>query len=297
MPGTVRRWNYPPPLCIARCGGTLFEMSGVILSPGFPGNYPSNLDCTWKILLPVGYGEFQSISLPLYCYHYSYMILRKHGITPNRGPQWWQVQMRKYKRDGPGENYAQLGVFSGNTALQSAYSSFNQVLIKLHSDFSTGGFFVLNFHGDVVKYKCFPGFTLVGSDQLTCKLNTYLQFEGTLNSCEAQCPANEVRTESSGVILSPGYPGLYPNSQTCSWTVKVEFGYNISIYVEMFQSEKQFDELEIFDGPTGQSPLLVALSGNHTGQLNFTSKTNVLYLRWSTDHATNKKGFKIRYSG
>lgn len=50
-------------------------------------------------------------------------------------------------------------------------------------------------------------------------------------------------------------------------------------------------------GSSGQSPLLVALSGNHSSQLNFTSTTNQLYLRWSTDHATNKRGFKIRYSG
>lgn len=50
-------------------------------------------------------------------------------------------------RDGPEQSYPQLGIFSGNTALESAYSSFNQVLIKFHSDFSTSGFFVLNFHG------------------------------------------------------------------------------------------------------------------------------------------------------
>lgn len=42
----------------AQCGGTAEEMEGVLLSPGFPGNYPSNLDCTWKILLPVGFGEW-----------------------------------------------------------------------------------------------------------------------------------------------------------------------------------------------------------------------------------------------
>jgi len=41
----------------AQCGGTAEEMEGVLLSPGFPGNYPSNLDCTWRILLPVGFGE------------------------------------------------------------------------------------------------------------------------------------------------------------------------------------------------------------------------------------------------
>lgn len=33
------------------------EMEGVILSPGFPGNYPSNMDCSWEIALPVGCGK------------------------------------------------------------------------------------------------------------------------------------------------------------------------------------------------------------------------------------------------
>lgn len=41
----------------ATCGGTLSSMGGVVLSPGFPGTYPNNLDCTWKISLPIGYGE------------------------------------------------------------------------------------------------------------------------------------------------------------------------------------------------------------------------------------------------
>ncbi|KTG02859.1 hypothetical protein cypCar_00029462, partial [Cyprinus carpio] len=473
MPGTVRRWNYPPPLCIAKCGGTLYDMSNVVLSPGFPGNYPGNLDCTWRIMLPVGYGahiqflnftsednhdflevrngphhsssligqysgsllpapilssthetvihfysdhsenrqgfkltyqayELQNCQDP-YPFYNGYIINSdfnagqsitfecfpgyvlvghpvltcQHGINrkwnhpfprceapcgynvtapngtifspeyPNEYPDsqdcTWLITVPHGHGvyinftllqtepvtdyiavwDGPEQSYPQLGIFSGNTALESAYSTFNQVLIKFHSDFSTSGFFVLNFHGyglkkcppppmveqaeilfedqdyeigDIVRYRCFPGFTLVGSDELTCKLNSHLQFEGPPPVCEAQCPANEEHSASSGVILSPGFPKNYPNSQTCSWIIRVQPAFTIVIYVEMFQSEKQFDELEIFDGPSGQSPLLVALSGNHSTQLNFTSKTNQLYLRWSTDHATSKKGFKIRYT-
>uniref|UniRef100_A0A673IHF6 CUB and Sushi multiple domains 1 n=1 Tax=Sinocyclocheilus rhinocerous TaxID=307959 RepID=A0A673IHF6_9TELE len=473
MPGTVRRWNYPPPLCIAKCGGTLYDMSNVVLSPGFPGNYPGNLDCTWRIVLPVGYGahiqflnftsednhdflevrngphhsssligqfsgsqvpppilssthetvihfysdhsenrqgfkltyqayELQNCQDP-YPFHNGYIINSdfnagqsitfecfpgyvlvgypvltcQHGINrkwnhpfprceapcgynvtapngtifspeyPNEYPDsqdcTWLITVPHGHGvyinftllqtepvtdyiavwDGPEQSYPQLGIFSGNTALESAYSTLNQVLIKFHSDFSTSGFFVLNFHayrlkkcpppptveqaeilfedqdyeiGDIVRYRCFPGFTLAGSDELTCKLNSHLQFEGPPPVCEAQCPANEERSASSGVILSPGFPKNYPNSQTCSWIIRVQPAFTIAIYVEMFQSEKQFDELEIFDGPSGQSPLLVALSGNHSTQLNFTSKTNQLYLRWSTDHATSKKGFKIRYT-
>ncbi|XP_023598845.1 CUB and sushi domain-containing protein 1-like [Trichechus manatus latirostris] len=419
MPGTVRRWNYPSPLCIATCGGTLSSMSGVILSPGFPSAYPNNLDCTWKIALPIGYGshiqflnfsteanhdyleiqngpyhtspligQFSGSDLPsallstthetlihFYSDHsqnrqgfklayqgktYTTEIISPCGynVTSQNGTIYspgfpdeypilkdciWLITVPQGHGvyinftllqteavndyiavwDGPDQNSPQLGVFSGNTALETAYSSTNQVLLKFHSDFSNGGFFVLNFHafqlkkcqpppavpradihtededfeiGDFVKYQCHPGYTLSGTDTLTCKLSSQLQFEGSLPTCEAQCPANEVRTESSGVILSPGYPGNYFNSQTCSWSIKVEPNYNITIFVDTFQSEKQFDALEVFDGSSGQSPLLVVLSGNHTEQSNFTSKSHQLYLRWSTDHATSKKGFKIRYA-
>ncbi|XP_077568652.1 CUB and sushi domain-containing protein 1-like isoform X2 [Stigmatopora nigra] len=473
MPGTVRRWNYPPPLCIARCGGILSELTGVVLSPGFPGNYPGNLDCTWQIILPTGYGahirfhnfssednhdflevrsglqhssaligQFTGSQIPLpllstthqtiihfysdhsenrrgfkltyqayqlqncqdpssfsngdiinsdysagrsitfLCYP-GYVLIGhpvltcQHGINrkwnhpfprceapcgynvtaengtiyspqyPNEYPNSqdcsWLITVPHGHGvyinftllqtepvtdyiavwDGPDTTSPQLGVFSGNTALESAHSSSSTVLIRFHSDFSTGGFFILNFHayrlkkcppppvvenaeviyededfliGDIVAYRCLPGYTLVGKTELMCTLNSHLLFEAPPPTCQAQCPANEDRSSSSGIILSPMFPSNYPNSQTCSWLLRVFTGYIINIYVEMFHSEKQFDELEIFDGSSGQSPLLVALSGNHSSQLNFTSKTNQLYLRWSTDHATNKKGFKIRYS-
>ncbi|KAB0373534.1 hypothetical protein FD755_015193 [Muntiacus reevesi] len=354
MPGTVRRWNYPSPLCIATCGGTLSSMGGVVLSPGFPGTYPNNLDCTWKISLPIGYAYElqncpdpppfqngymvnsdysvgQSISFECYpgyilighpvltCQHginrnWNYPFPRcdapcGYNVTSQNGTIYspgfpdeypilkdciWLISVppghgvyinftllqteavNDYIAvwDGPDQNSPQLGVFSGNTALETAYSSTNQVLLKFHSDFSNGGFFVLNFHafqlkkcqppptvpqaemltededfeiGDFVKYQCHPGYTLSGMDTLTCKLSSQLQFEGAPPTCEAQCPANEVRTESSGVILSPGYPGNYFNSQTCSWSIRVEPNYNITIFVDTFQSEKQFDALEVFD--------------------------------------------------
>lgn len=63
-----------------------------------------------------------------------------------------------------------------------------------------------------------------------------------------QCPAHEVRFDSTGVILSPGYPENYPNLQMCSWLINVEKGYNITLHFELFQTEKEFDILEIFDG-------------------------------------------------
>lgn len=69
---------------------------------------------------------------------------------------------------------------------------------------------------------------------------------------QVHCPTNELLTDSTGVILSQSYPGSYPQFQTCSWLVRVEPEYNISITVEYFLSEKQYDEFEIFDGELGQ---------------------------------------------
>ncbi|XP_055110866.1 CUB and sushi domain-containing protein 2 isoform X5 [Symphalangus syndactylus] len=473
MPGTVRRWNYPPPLCIAQCGGAVEEMEGVILSPGFPGNYPSNVDCSWKIALPVGFGahiqflnfstepnhdyieirngpyetsrmmgrfsgselpssllstshettvyfhsdhsqnrpgfklEYQAYELqecpdpepfangivrgagynvgqsvtfeclPGYQLTGHPVLTCQHGtnrnwdhplpkcevpcggnITSSNGTVYSPGFPSPYSSsqdcvwlitvpighgvrlnlsllqtepsgdfitiwDGPQQTAPRLGVFTRNMAKKTVHSSSNQVLLKFHRDAATGGIFAIAFSaypltkcppptilpnaevvteneefniGDIVRYRCLPGFTLVGNEILTCKLGTYLQFEGPPPICEVHCPTNELLTGSTGVILSQSYPGSYPQFQTCSWLVRVEPDYNISLTVEYFLSEKQYDEFEIFDGPSGQSPLLKALSGNYSAPLIVTSSSNSVYLRWSSDHAYNRKGFKIRYS-
>ncbi|XP_072288205.1 embryonic protein UVS.2-like, partial [Pyxicephalus adspersus] len=38
-----------------RCGGTFFNFQRNITSPGYPGNYGANMDCTFTITAPVGY--------------------------------------------------------------------------------------------------------------------------------------------------------------------------------------------------------------------------------------------------
>ncbi|ROK35857.1 CUB and sushi domain-containing protein 1 [Anabarilius grahami] len=107
---------------------------------------------------------------------------------------------------------------------------------------------------------------------------------------------NEVLTASTGIILSQSPGSSLPHFESCSWVVKVDSGYNITFTVEHFQTSRQFDELEIFDGPSRQSPLLISLSGNYSSPLSITSSANKVYLHWSFDHTSSHKGFRIRYS-
>uniref|UniRef100_A0A8C1GP80 CUB and Sushi multiple domains 2 n=1 Tax=Cyprinus carpio TaxID=7962 RepID=A0A8C1GP80_CYPCA len=473
MPGPVRRWNYPPPLCIAQCGGIREEMEGTILSPGFPGNYPSNSDCTWRIYLPVGYGAHvqflnfsteanhdfleirngpfdtstvigrfsgqdlppsllttshettiyfhsdhsqnkpgfrfdyqayelqecpdpepfhngvvvgagynvgQSISFECYpgyqlmghsiltCQHgttrnwdhqfprcevpcggnitsdngtifspgypedyptsadCSWLITVAHGLgiclnftlLQVHGPQDFITVW-----DGPQETARKLGVFTEGEPNNPPSSTSNQVLIRFRSNSEKGGLFKINYQayrlqfclpppiipnaeilmaskefkiGDIVRYRCLPGYHLNGNSIQTCRLGTHLEFEGPPPSCDITCPMNEVLTASTGIILSQSPGSSLPHFESCSWVVKVDSGYNITFTIEHFQTSRQFDELEIFDGPSRQSPLLISLSGNYASPCSITSTANKVYLHWSFDHTSSHKGFRIRYS-
>uniref|UniRef100_A0A4W6EIB6 CUB and Sushi multiple domains 3 n=1 Tax=Lates calcarifer TaxID=8187 RepID=A0A4W6EIB6_LATCA len=296
--GVSRNWNHPIPRCEALCGGNITSMNGTIYSPGHPAEYPHFQDCMWTVRVPPGYGIYINFSVintePIYDY-----------ITV------W---------DGPDQASPQIGQFSGNSVHEGVSTTANQILIKFHSDFSTSGFFVLHYYayqlrtcqppppvanatiltdddefeiGDIIRYSCLPGFTLVGSEILTCRLGERLQMDGPPPVCQVQCPAHEVRFDSTGVILSPGYPENYPNLQMCSWLINVEKGYNITLHFELFQTEKEFDILEIFDG--GQN--LASLSGDIETPFSLTTTGHQLLLRWSSDHGTNRRGFHIRYVG
>uniref|UniRef100_A0A8C2E6P3 CUB and Sushi multiple domains 2 n=1 Tax=Cyprinus carpio TaxID=7962 RepID=A0A8C2E6P3_CYPCA len=416
MPGPVRRWNYPPPLCIAQCGGIREEMEGTILSPGFPGNYPSNSDCTWRIYLPVdfffpclscinmyfpayelqecpdpepfhngvvvgaGYNVGQSISFECYpgyqlmghsiltCQHgttrnwdhqfprcevpcggnitsdngtifspgypedyptsadCSWLITVAHGLGIRlnftllqvHGPQDFITVW-----DGPQETARKLGVFTEGEPNNPPSSTSNQVLIRFRSNSEKGGLFKINYQayrlqfclpppiipnaeilmaskefkiGDIVRYRCLPGYHMNGNSIQTCRLGTHLEFEGPPPSCDITCPMNEVLTASTGIILSQSPGSSLPHFESCSWVVKVDSGYNITFTIEHFQTSRQFDELEIFDGPSRQSPLLISLSGNYSSPFSITSTANKVYLHWSFDHTSSHKGFRIRYS-
>ncbi|XP_043915904.1 CUB and sushi domain-containing protein 1-like [Protopterus annectens] len=299
--GANRNWDHPFPRCEAPCGGNITMFNGTIYSPAFPNQYPNSVDCSWLITVPAGYGV-----------HVNFTLLQTE-LNNDIITIW----------DGPLQSNPEVGMFSGTSTNQSAQSFSNQMLIHFLSNAVNGGLFILTFRafllhkcqppphipnaemspakeeykiGDTVKYKCAPGYLLVGNEIATCRLGTRLQFAGPFPSCEVHCPMNEVLTNSTGVILSQSFPASYPYFQTCSWVIKVEAGYNITLNIEYFQSEKQFDELEIFDGPSAQKRLLMSLSGNYTSPLMVVSTGNNVYLRWSSDHASNRKGFKIRYS-
>ena len=56
-------------------------------------------------------------------------------------------------------------------------------------------------------------------------------------------------TESSGTILSPGYPANYPHNQICSWVISIPSGNTITFLPSTIDIEQHsscaFDYLEV----------------------------------------------------
>lgn len=70
--------------------------------------------------------------------------------------------------------------------------------------------------------------------------------------CFADMCSNEIITDMSGTIQSPGYGLQYPNYASCNWAIQVEEGYNIRLSFAGFDLETGRDTLSIV-GSRGNS--------------------------------------------
>uniref|UniRef100_A0A8C7JIZ3 CUB and Sushi multiple domains 1 n=1 Tax=Oncorhynchus kisutch TaxID=8019 RepID=A0A8C7JIZ3_ONCKI len=288
MPGTVRRWNYPPPLCIAKCGGTVHDLTNVILSPGFPGNYPGNLDCTWRILLPVGYGAH----------------IQFFNFSSEDNHDFLEV------RNGPQHSSSLIGQFSGSQLPPNLLSTTHETMIHFYSDHSENrqgfklayqayelqncqdptqfpnGYIINNDYnaGQSITFECFPGYVLIGHPVLTCQHGINRKWNHPFPRCEAPCGYN--MTAQNGTIFSPEYPNEYPNSQDCTWLIIVPHGHGIYINFTLLQTEPVTDYIAVWDGPEQSYPQLGIFSGNTALESAYSSFNQVL-IKFHSDFSTS----------
>ncbi|XP_078603049.1 uncharacterized protein LOC144877051 isoform X2 [Branchiostoma floridae x Branchiostoma japonicum] len=146
--------------------------------------------------------------------------------------------------------------------------------------------------GDVVLYRCEPGFTMTGAASLTCQAGVPPSWDTSPPNCTATCPADEERPVGSGVILSPGYPDEYGTDQDCAWVIR-GCGGPVTLSFRFFQTEEDYDILSVYDDSL-DTPAL-----EYSGQLDlkdYISISSVLYVRFTSDGSVTDSGFWIDYS-
>ncbi|XP_052607054.1 adhesion G-protein coupled receptor G6 isoform X2 [Peromyscus californicus insignis] len=103
-----------------------------------------------------------------------------------------------------------------------------------------------------------------------------------------------VLSNPSGTFTSPCYPNDYPNTQSCSWTLRAPTGYIIQITFNDFDIEEApnciYDSLALDNGESQTK-----FCGATAKGLSFNSTVNEMHVSFSSDFSIQKKGFNASY--
>lgn len=101
-------------------------------------------------------------------------------------------------------------------------------------------------------------------------------------------------TEVQGSFTSPCYPQLYPNSQSCRWTMQAPAGFVIQLTFLDFNLEESsgcnYDSVVVATG-SGD----IKFCGPTANGLTLNSTGNVMKLRFTSDFSVQKKGFAVSF--
>ncbi|XP_075071895.1 complement C1r subcomponent [Mixophyes fleayi] len=283
------------------CSQSKRPQHGIITSPNFPKTYPNNNHSTWDIAVPEGY-------------HVSLKFL-VFDIEPSDGCNYDYVKVSADERA--------MGRFCGpvNSASHPGRRLFvsqgNQMKIEFHSDFSNeeNGITVIypgfqayyqaadndecafqndnsvtwtppcqhTCHNYIGGYfcSCLPGYKLQ-SDQRTCKV---------------EC-SNELFTEETGFISSPGYPQPYPADLNCTYRIRLEKGLLVSLnFLETFEIDDHpralcpYDTLTIFAGGS----LMKSYCGRRSPGI-VRTQSNEVDIVFQTDDSGDSRGWKLHFT-
>eukprot|EP00731_Ephydatia_muelleri_P015223 Em0008g943a len=249
--------SIAPAVCPNRCGRNIWLNSGsqslpTIQSPNYPSDYPTNIDCMWKVTAP-----------PLYT-----LLASFSSFDVENGPYCSYDHVEVMSVDSLG-NILRVSWFCGTTLPQLMMNPRTKlIIVSLHSDvsYSKKGF-QLRFNisavtstvsclvqnggcsqlciADNAGWKqscaCNAGYVL-GTDGLSCidDDECLKRSDGCTQNCRNTvgsyyCYCNEgygldldqktcrvcgtTYNNSLGFLFSPGYPDSYPAYQNCKWYI------------------------------------------------------------------------------
>ena len=108
------------------------------------------------------------------------------------------------------------------------------------------------------------------------------------------CPSS-VSEMDSGRFVSPNYPNNYPDDEDCSWGITVPDGFLVKVDFSHFNTESNYDELQIYDGPSASSPLLVTLTGDLSTPPQVISTGSSVWFNFHSDDSASRRGFEATF--
>nr|CAB3225867.1 Tolloid protein [Phallusia mammillata] len=106
-------------------------------------------------------------------------------------------------------------------------------------------------------------------------------------------------TATSGQLVSPYYPEVYPSDKDCYYVIRQQPGNVVTLTFDDVEIEHedncQYDYIEVRDGSNADSPLLARICGT-TIPVPLQSTQNYMWVHLHTDPFVGGGGFSASYS-
>ncbi|XP_038671702.1 mannan-binding lectin serine protease 1 isoform X2 [Scyliorhinus canicula] len=271
----------------------LTGMFGHIQSPNYPEGYPSDLDVTWNITVPIGFRiklYFMHFDLePSYLCEYDYVKVSADEDLL----ETFCGRERTDTEEIPGREFV--------------LTNSNTMSVTFKTDFSNEERFTgFEAHYTAIDIdECVEKLdealvcdhfchNYIGGYYCSCRFSYILHSDN--RTCKVECNDN-VFTEKSGVISSPDYPNPYPKSTDCLYRIELEEGFTISLeFAEIFDLEDHpdvpcpYDYIKIKAGLSEFGPFC----GDKAPDTINTNSSDVLILFHSDDSGDNQ-GWKVTF--
>lgn len=271
-------------------------MYGEILSPNYPQAYPNEIEKSWDIEVPEGYG------IHLYFTHLD--------LELSENCSYDSVQIMSGDLE-EGKICGQRTSKNPNSPIVEEFQvPYNKLQVIFRSDFSNEerftGFAAYYVAIDVNECTDFADVpcshfcnNFIGGYFCSCPPEYFLHDD--MKNCGVNC-SGDVFTALIGEITSPNYPNEYPENSRCEYQILLEEGFQVVLTIR----REDFDvEPADSEGNCADSLVFVAKDeqfgpycGNgFPGPLNIETKSNVLNIIFQTDLIAQRKGWKLRYHG
>ena len=101
--------------------------------------------------------------------------------------------------------------------------------------------------------------------------------------------------QRNGRFTSPNYPSNYGNNAYCTLLIQAPAGLNIYVRFGSFDLERGCDFVEIFDGYSAGSPIIIRASGRQALS-DIKSSGKFLFVRFRSDGSITRSGFSATYN-
>lgn len=292
----MRRWHLLVICTVLYSNGYCIELTGLfgrISSPGFPKPYPNDQNMTWNIRVPEGHRVklyFTHFNLELsYLCEYDYVELRSQGALVAHFCGTESTDTEK----APGDS-----LFN---------STDNKMTVTFISDFSNekefSGFEAFYAAEDINECEKHDEDTEVcdhfchnhiGGHYCSCRAGFKLHTDK--KTCLVKCDS-VTYTASSGEIISPDFPGIYPKLTNCRYRIQAEEGFSVLLRFLHFDVESHpdvvcpYDRLQITAGGKDLPPLC-----GETLPSEIETRSNKVDISFMTDGSGRHTGWKIQYT-